>query len=115
MQRNIISGISDIAKKPSIRRDYRDVYHNYVILVESKVRDKIMKNLYKKGVETKIHYPIPLHLQECSRDLNYKYGDIPKCENYAESMISLPIYPTLNKEEIKFIIKNVNEELNLFI
>ena len=108
-------GISDIAKKPSLREDYRDVYHNYVILVEAKVRDKIMKNLYKKGVETKIHYPIPLHLQECSIDLNYKHGDIPKCENYAESMISLPIYPTLTKEEIKFIIKNVNEELNLFI
>ena len=106
-------GISNLATKPFIRKEYIDVYHNYVLLVDEKVRDKIMKNLYEKGIETKIHYPIPLHLQECSKNLNYKDGDIPKCESYAKSMISLPIYPTLTNDEINYIIKNVNEELNL--
>jgi len=105
--------ISNLAIKPSIRNDFKDIYHNYVLLVKKKYRDKIMENLYKKGVETKIHYPIPLHLQECSKDLNYNDGDIPNCENFAKSMISLPIYPTLSKKEINYIIKNVNEELNL--
>ncbi len=107
-------GISNLAIKPTIREEYRDVYHNYVLLVDQKVRDKIMTSLNRNGVETKIHYPIPLHLQECSKNLDYKDGDIPNCEQYAKSMISLPIYPTLTQDEINYIIKNVNEQLNLF-
>ena len=71
-----------------------------------------MKNLIQKGVETKIHYPIPLHLQECSKNLNYKIGDIPKCEKYSNSMISLPIYPTLSNEEVDYIIETLNDELS---
>ena len=52
-----------------------------------------------------------MHLQECSKNLNYKIGDIPRCENYAKSMISLPIYPTLSNEEVDFIIETLNNEL----
>tara|TARA_B100000886_G_scaffold339085_1_gene303515 strand:- start:5373 stop:6542 length:1170 start_codon:yes stop_codon:yes gene_type:complete len=104
-------GISPIAKKPELRKEYKDVFHNYVILVPENSRNSIMSNLYQKGVETKIHYPIPLHLQECSKNLNYKIGDIPRCEHYANSMISLPIYPTLSNEEVDYIIETLNNEL----
>ena len=104
-------GISPIAKKPELRKEYKDVFHNYVILVPEIRRNSIMSKLYQKGVETKIHYPIPLHLQECSKNLNYKIGDIPKCEQYANSMISLPIYPTLSNKEVNYIIENLNNEL----
>ena len=104
-------GISPLAEKPELRTEYKDVFHNYVILVPEIRRNSIMSNLHQKGVETKIHYPIPLHLQECSKNLNYKIGDIPRCENYAKSMISLPIYPTLSNEEVDFIIETLNSEL----
>jgi hypothetical protein len=67
-----------------------------------------MDLLLKEGVETKIHYPIPLHLQECSSSLGYQEGDIPNVENYAKSMISLPIYPLLKNEEIEFVIETLN-------
>ena len=53
-------------KKPFIRKKYRDVYHNYVVLIPTEIRDLMMKNLFDFGIETKIHYPIPLHLQECA-------------------------------------------------
>ncbi|CAE19718.1 pyridoxal-phosphate-dependent aminotransferase [Prochlorococcus marinus subsp. pastoris str. CCMP1986] len=105
------NGISPIAKKPELRKEYKDVFHNYVILVPEIRRNSIMSNLYQKGIETKIHYPIPLHLQECSKNLNYKIGDIPRCEQYANSMISLPIYPTLSNEEVDYIIDTLNNEL----
>ena len=104
-------GISPLAEKPELRAEYKDVFHNYVILVPEIRRNSIMSNLHQRGVETKIHYPIPLHLQECSKNLNYKIGDIPRCENYAKSMISLPIYPTLSNEEVDFIIETLNSEL----
>ena len=94
--------------KPSISHIQRDVFHNYVIRVKPSYRNKIMDLLLKEGVETKIHYPIPLHLQECSSSLDYQEGDIPNVENYAKSMISLPIYPLLKNEEIEFVIETLN-------
>ena len=63
-------------------------------MVPPEVRDTIMSDLETLGVQTKIHYPIPLHLQECAKNLNYKIGDMPNTELFSKSMISLPIYPT---------------------
>ncbi|MDC3094602.1 DegT/DnrJ/EryC1/StrS family aminotransferase [Prochlorococcus sp. AH-716-M09] len=94
--------------KPKISPTQRDVFHNYVIRVKPSHRNQIMDLLLKKGVETKIHYPIPLHLQECSSSLGHREGDIPNVENYSRSMISLPIYPLLKNEEIEFVIETLN-------
>ena len=100
--------LSDKIIKPEIKENQRDVFHNYVIRVPQSNRNNIMEKLLDKGVETKIHYPIPLHLQECAKDLGYKAGDIPKVENYCRSMISLPIYPLLTNGEIEYVIKTMN-------
>ena len=67
-----------------------------------------MSDLLDLGVETKIHYPIPLHLQKCATQLNYSKGDLPNVEKLASSMISLPIYPLLSEEEIDYVISCVN-------
>ena len=95
-------------EKPLIRGDYRDVYHNYVIQVPSKIRNQLQSDLLIHGVDTKIHYPIPLHLQECSKNLGYKKGDFPVSEKLSNSMISLPIYPLLEHEEIEYIASKFN-------
>ena len=94
--------------KPFIRDEYRDVYHNYVVQVPTKIRNQLQKDLLINGVDTKIHYPIPLHLQECSNNLGYKKGDFPISENLANSMISLPIYPLLEDREIEYIASKFN-------
>ena len=107
--------LSSLFTKPEIRTNYRDVYHNYVIRVSPQERDSIRDFMSKNGVGTAIHYPIPLHLQECSKHLNFKKGDIPNVEYFAKSMISLPIYPTLEQEEINYIVNTANtaiERLN---
>ena len=84
------------------------MFHNYVIRVSPEYRDEIMYLLQELGIETKIHYPIPLHLQKCASNLGYKKGDIPKVEYYANSMISLPIFPFLKDIEVEYIIENLN-------
>ena len=74
-----------------------------------------MQSLIDLGIETKIHYPIPLHLQKCSEYLGYKHGDIPNAESFSKSMISLPIYHTLNDAEVEHIINSVNQTINQLI
>ncbi len=103
-----------IIKKPLMRDDYIDVYHNYVIQVNEKYRDKLMSDLDDCGIQTKIHYPIPLHLQECASDLGYIKGDIPNVEKLSKEMISLPIYPCLEKYEQDYVIEKINNILETY-
>ena len=94
--------------RPKIRNNFKDVFHNYIITVNPILRNKFIKELMKRGVESKIHYPIPIHLQKCAEKLAYKKGSMPNCERLCDSIISLPIYHTLTDEEIEFVISNVN-------
>jgi len=86
--------------------DYaKHVYHLYVIRV--KKRDKLLKYLKSKGIFAGIHYLIPIHLSDAYRDLGYKRGDFPVTEQIAREMISLPMYPELKENEIKYIVDNI--------
>lgn len=78
----------------------RQVYHTYVIQVDK--REKLIKFLAENGVETKIHYPVPIHLQQPYTELGYKKGDFPKCEAQAERILSLPIHQYLTIEQIQY-------------
>jgi dTDP-4-amino-4,6-dideoxygalactose transaminase len=78
------------------------VYHNFVIRTPQ--RDRLMTHLAARGVDTRVHYPIPLHLQVAARDLGYRVGDFPNAERYAQEMISLPIYPELDDEEVSWVV-----------
>ncbi len=107
--------ISNKVIKPKTRFGYRDVFHNYIIIVPEEIRDELMSKLLALGVDTKIHYPIPLHLQPCSSSLGYKEGDLPKAERLSKSMISLPIYPLLEEKEINYVVDVLNELIDQFI
>jgi dTDP-4-amino-4,6-dideoxygalactose transaminase len=97
--------LKDIVITPSDKSYEEPVYHNFVIRVDP--RDALMTYLNSKGVDTKIHYPIPIHLQECAKNLNYKKGDFPNTELFASQMISLPIYPELTDNEIEYVVKAI--------
>jgi len=77
------------------------VYHLYVIQVEE--RDRLQTYLAAKGIATGIHYPIPIHLQPAYADLGYQTGDFPVAERCAPRLLSLPMFPELKAEEVKFI------------
>jgi dTDP-4-amino-4,6-dideoxygalactose transaminase len=77
----------------------RHVYHVYAI--RSSRRDALRTHLGERGVQTGIHYPIPLHLQEACRDFGHKEGDFPVSEACAGSVLSLPIYPELTEHQVR--------------
>lgn len=89
------------------RRDpkVREVFHTYVIQVKD--RDRLYEHLRQKGIEAKIHYPIPLHLQEAARHLGYKEGDFPVCERHCRTILSLPVHQHLTEAEISYVIEQV--------
>lgn len=80
----------------------KHVYHQYTIRVKS--RKDIMEKLANRSVRTLIHYPIPVHLQECYKELGYKKGDFPVAEKCCEGIMSLPMYPELTEEEIRYVV-----------
>jgi len=75
----------------------RAVYHLFV--VQSANRDQLRKQLAEVGIDTGIHYPIPLHLQDAYTQLGYKKGDFPVSEQLSENGVSLPMFPTLTAAE----------------
>jgi len=79
--------------------DYaRHVYHVYA--VQSQNRDELQKRLTAAGVQTGVHYPIPIHLQPAYASLGYKGGELPVTENLAERVLSLPMFPELSDEQL---------------
>ena len=84
-----------------------NTYHTFV--VQASKRDQLKKYLKKKGIETAIHYPIPIHLQPAAQKLNYKTGDFRVTEQQAKSILTLPINEFLKKTEIKEICKTINK------
>ena len=93
--------LSGVVETPLDSPESYSVYHNYVIRTPH--RDFLQKKLSEQGVETKIHYPIPIHLQSAAKYLGYKLGDFPAAEEYASTMLSLPIYPELGNDEVMHI------------
>lgn len=87
-------------------KNSKPVYHIFPITVTS--RDKCRKYLLSKKIQTGIHYPVPLHMQESLRDLGYNKGDFPVSETVASELISLPLYPGITKEEVTYVSKHLN-------
>ena len=89
------------AAVPQVRPGARHVYHQFAI--RAPVRDALRTQLTDAGVQTGIHYPIPLHLQPAYRDLGYAEGDFPVAERVAREILSLPIFPELTDGQIEMI------------
>lgn len=102
-----LSGFPDDVTLPPRRKNVRYVYHLYIIQVRQ--RDKLLAYLNKNGIEAKVHYPIPLHLQECSKHLGYKKGDFPVAEEQAKNIITLPAHQHLTHRQIEYVIENIKK------
>src|SRR6266849_1653648 len=83
----------------------RSVYHLYVIRVRQ--REALQKYMAKSGIGTGIHYPVPLHLQEAYRHLQYPAGTFPVCERVASDILSLPMYPQLRPDQSRRVVNEV--------
>jgi dTDP-4-amino-4,6-dideoxygalactose transaminase len=87
------------------------VYHQYTIRVKN--RDVIQKALADAGISSTVYYPVPIHLQPIYQSLGYKEGDLPHSELAAQEVLSLPIYPELSNEQIRFIVEVLSDALSL--
>ena len=91
---------------PKTREGAGNVYHQFVI--RCMTRDDLIKYLDEKGVGTIIHYPVPPHLSACYENLGYKKGDLPITEELADTVLSIPMYNGITKEEQDRVIEALN-------
>ncbi len=92
---------------PKVRDGAGHVYHLFVI--QANKRDELKEFLEKREISTGLHYPVPLHLQPCFRNLGYKEGAFPRSERAAKRILSLPMYPELSGEQIAFVADAIRE------
>ena len=83
------------------------VYNQYTVRVEK--RDELRAFLKEKGVGTEVYYPLPMHLQNCYRDLGHQKGSFPVSEQAAEAVMSLPIYPELTETQQSYVVEMIAE------
>lgn len=101
-----ISGLSDLPiKLPVEKPNAKAVYHLFVIEVDR--RDECIAHLKNDGIMTQIHYPNPIHLQPCYKQLGYAEGDFPVTEAAASRILSLPIYAELTDGQIDRVISSL--------
>jgi aminotransferase EvaB len=103
------AGLADLSEYitiPERKPNRRYVYHLYIVM--AKARDRLLAFLHEHKIEAKIHYPIPLHLQEVTQRLGYQEGDFPVAEAQAKSMITLPVHQHLRQEHIQYMLDTIH-------
>ena len=101
-----IEGIS-IPPRP---KNYKIVFHLYVVF--AKQRNKLLNYCLSKGIEAKVHYPKPMYLQESLKKLKHKWGDFPTTDEHTRKIITFPCDQHLNKSQLNYIVKTVNDFYN---
>lgn len=92
---------------PARPKNHREVYQLY--LASATRRPDLVKHLVDRGVEVKVHYPIPVHLQKCAADLGYKRGDFPVAEKQADEVITLPSHQHVGPEHMRYTVDCIRE------
>ena len=87
----------------------RHSYNQFVIITGESQRDALREYLKSADVGTEIYYPVPLHLQECFRDLGYEENSMPVSEINAKSSLAIPIYPELTLEQQEYVVDTIDE------
>ena len=92
-----------------IARDLRlkEVFHLYQFNADR--RDEMLGFLVGRGVDAKVHYPLPMHLQPAAQDLGYQRGDFPVCERIAENTLSVPVHEFITHEQIDVVVNTIKE------
>lgn len=90
-------------KFQTIEKNNLSTYHLFVVSFNSNLRNKIFRLMRSKGIYVNIHY-IPIHIHKFYKKLGFREKDFPKALKYYNSCISLPIFPSLKKKELNFVI-----------
>lgn len=102
---NSFEKINGISIPPRIK-NYKIVYHLYIVFAKN--RDKLLNYCLRKGIEAKIHYPVPIYRQPALKFLKHKKGDFPVTDRHAKSIISFPCDQHLSKKQMNYTIATVH-------
>lgn len=106
--------LGNVVKTPVVPEGFYSSWAQYTLILDSKEqRTYLQKELKEQGIPTMVYYPKPMHLQGAFADLGYKKGDFPVAESLCERVLSLPMHPYLNEEDIRFVANAVKAALNL--
>lgn len=106
--------LGNVVKTPVVPEGFYSSWAQYTLILDSKEqRTHLQKELKEQGIPTMVYYPKPMHLQGAFTDLGYKKGDFPVAESLCERVLSLPMHPYLNEEDIRFVANAVKAALNL--
>lgn len=97
--------LREFIRIPSRPGHIKHVYHLYI--VRAKRRNELLTFLRQNGVDSKVHYPVPVHLQEASAHLGYKPGDFPVAEEDSRTMITLPAHQHLSVDQIDYMVERI--------
>jgi dTDP-3-amino-2,3,6-trideoxy-4-keto-D-glucose/dTDP-3-amino-3,4,6-trideoxy-alpha-D-glucose/dTDP-2,6-dideoxy-D-kanosamine transaminase len=100
-----LKNLNEYITIPPRRKNVEQGFHTYVIRVQK--RAELIRYLEENGIETKIHYPIPIHLQKPCQALGYQKGDFPSCEKQSAEILSLPIHQHLEEEHLDYVIGRI--------
>ena len=95
----------DAVETPTVAPGNSHVYHLYVVRVPE--RDKVLHAMQGAGVGASVHYPVPVHLQGAMRSLGHREGDFPVSESAARSILSLPIYPGITRDQQQRVVETL--------
>ena len=91
---------------PHVPSYIEPVWHQFV--VKTPYRDKLKEYLNQSSIETIVHYPVPPHLQKAYEWMGLSKGSLPIAEKLSEEILSIPIDPYLNTEELEYIVNILN-------
>jgi dTDP-4-amino-4,6-dideoxygalactose transaminase len=78
-------------------------------VVRAKRRNELKKYLNQNGIDAKVHYPIPMHLQPAAKKFGYKKGDFPVSEMVCDTVISLPVHEFVTNEQIDYVVSKIRD------
>ena len=94
---------------PGVLRGNVSIYNQYVVRVPK--REAVREFLKKRGIGTDVYYPLPLHLQECFKELGYERGQLPHAESASLETLAIPIYPELTPEQQEYVASAIMDAL----
>jgi dTDP-4-amino-4,6-dideoxygalactose transaminase len=96
-----VAGVTPMVERPEVEA----VYHLYVVQLQD--RDGVRAKLGEAGVESGVHYPVPLHLQPAWAYLGYKEGQFPVSERLAKTILSLPMFPEITEAQVDYVAEQL--------
>ncbi len=104
-----LAGLGDEITLPVAKFGEGHVWNQFTIRVHAGRRDELKAFLTEKNIGSEIYYPVPLHMQKCFQSLGYRPEDLPETLKASKEVLSLPIFPELEADEIKIVVDQVKQ------